>query len=174
MSGQKNSGSKGRKRETGVATRHNRLVTNLMDDLRSQTKVDGVHIGRVTKKLGNGRVEVFYVTMNKEITFDEEGDEVEKEVSRSHQTQAVIKGSFRGRGKHSVWVEQGGIVVLNDTGIGIMEIVGILSQEQLNTIAKTTSVDDRILKPMNDIKTDNVEDAIEFGDDSSDPDINDI
>lgn len=175
MPGQKNSGSKGRKRETGVATRHNRLVADLMDDLRNQLKLDGVHIGRVTKKLGNGRVDVFYVSMEKEKTFDEEGEEVEKLAPRPYEKQAIIKGSFRGRGKHSVWVEQGGIVVLNDTGIGIMEIVGILSQEQLNAIAKTTFVDHRILKPMNDIKTDNVEDAIEFGDDdSSDPEIDDI
>jgi len=161
MSGQKNTGNKGRKRESGVAVRHRRLITDLMDDLYHDGKVDGVHIGRVTKKLGNGRVEVFYVAMEKEKTFDKDGEEVEKEVPHAYQKQAVIKGSFRGRGKHSVWVEVGGIVILSDTGVGILEIAGILTQEQLNAIAKTSFVDERLLKPASTL--DDTNDAgIEF------------
>lgn len=173
MPGQKNSGSKGRKRETGVATRHNRLVTDLMDDLRSEKKVDGVHIGRVTRKFGNGRVGVFYVSMEKEKTFNEEGEEVEKEVPRAQEAQAIIKGSFRGRGKHSVWIEQGGIVIMSDTGVGIMEIAGILTQEQLNTIAKTSFVDERILKPMATAGSSKADDDIQFAEDSESEDLSD-
>lgn len=178
MSGQKNSGNKGRKRESGVAVRHRNLITALMDDYRREGKVDGVHIGRVTRKLGNGRVEVFYVAMVKEKTFDKEGNEVEKLVPRSYEKQAIIKGSFRGRGKHSVWVEIGGIVVISDTGVGIMEIVGILSQEQLNDLAKVTEFDERIMKPPAtagyEQRTDGIEFAEESDEDISEGDIDNI
>ena len=148
MSGQKNSGNKGRKRESGVSKRHNLLISNLMSDLRNEGKADGVYIARVLRKLGNGRVEVFYVTKEIQQTFDREGIEIEKEVCVTHEGQAIIKGSFRGRGKHSVWVDLGGIVVVSDTGLGILEIVGVLTQEQLNDISKTSFVDERIMKPM--------------------------
>lgn len=175
MSGQKNSGSKGRKRESGVALRHRRLITDLMDDLSREGKVEGVHIGRVLRKLGNGRVDVFYVAMEKEKTFDKDGNDIVKETPRSYEKQAIIKGSFRGRGKHSVWVEQGGIVVVSDTGLGILEIVGMLSQEQLNAIAKTSFVDERILKPVVVPGETSQNDGIEFANESdSDCDIDDI
>jgi hypothetical protein len=174
MPGQKNAGNKGRKRESGVAVRHRRLITDLMDDLRREGSVDDLHIGRVTRKFGNGRVEVFYVSMETEKTFDEMGNEVEKEVPRSYEKQAVIKGSFRGRGKHSVWVEVGGIVLVSDTGVGILEIAGILTQDQLNAIAKTSFVDERILKPVAVAGEDTAADAIEFTNDISDDDIDKI
>jgi hypothetical protein len=177
MPGQKNAGNKGRKRESGVAVRHRSLITALMDDLRANRELNDVFIGRVTKKLGNGRVDVFYVAMENEKTFDKEGNEIEKEVPKSYEKQAVIKGSFRGRGKHSVWVEVGGIVVVSDTGVGILEIVGVLTQEQLAAIAKTSFIDDRILK-INATSGNAVDDAIEFGEedekDLSDGDIANI
>jgi hypothetical protein len=174
MSGQKNSGNKGRKRESGVAVRHRTLITALTDDLSRGRNVDGVHIGRVMRKLGNGRVDVFYVAMELEKTFDSDGNEIEKMVPRGHEGQAIIKGSFRGRGKHSVWIEVGGIVVINDTGLGIMEIVGILTQDQLVDISKTSFVDERILKPMTKEGAESSADAIEFTNDISDDDIDNI
>lgn len=173
MPGQKNTGNKGRKRESGVAVRHRSLITALMDDLRENRDLNDVFIGRVTKKLGNGRVDVFYVAMENEKTFDKEGNEIEKKVPRSYEKQAVIKGSFRGRGKHSVWVDVGGIVVVSDTGVGILEIVGILTQEQLADIAKTSFVDERIMKVAGTSGADGDGDVIEFGDDSEDQKLSD-
>lgn len=173
MPGQKNSGNKGRKRESGVAVRHRSLITALIDDLHEDRDLNGVYIGRVTKKFGNGRVDVFYVAMENEKTFDNEGNEIEKQSPKSYEKQAVIKGSFRGRGKHSVWVEVGGIVVVSDTGVGILEIVGVLTQDQLTSIAKTSFVDDRILK-VNATSGNIVDDAIEFGEDTSDTNIDNI
>ena len=173
MPGQKNTGNKGRKRESGVAVRHRNLITALMDDLRENKPLEDVFIGRVTKKLGNGRVEVFYVAMENEKTFDKEGNDIEKLVPRSYEKQAVIKGSFRGKGKHSVWVEVGGIVVVSDTGVGILEVVGILTQEQLASIAKTSFVDQRIMKPAGTSGDDGADDGIVFGEDSEDEKLSD-
>jgi len=170
MSGQKNSGNKGRKRESGVAVRHRRLITNLMSDLKTEGKADGVYIGRVIRKLGNGRVEIFYVKKELQKTFNKQGLEVEKEVTVPCTGQAVIKGSFRGRGKHSVWVDLGGIVIISDTGVGILEIVGILTQDQLNEIAETSFVDERIMKPTVTGDTEPNNALIEFGNDSEEDD----
>jgi len=174
MPGQKNSGNKGRKRESGIAVRHKTLITALTDDLRSGRNTDGVYIGRVMRKLGNGRVEVFYVTMEIEKTFDKDGNDIEKAVPHLYEKQATIPGRFTGRGKHSVWVEIGGIVVISDTGLGIMEIVGTLTQEQLVDISKSSFIDERVLKPFSkegdDVSTGNVE----FTNEVSDADIDDI
>lgn len=179
MSGQKNSGNKGRKRESGVSKRHNLLISNLMSDLKNEGKADGIYIGRVLRKLGNGRVEVFYVAKEIQQTFDKMGNEIEKEVPVSHEGQAIIKGSFRGRGKHSVWIDLGGIVIVSDTGLGILEIVGVLTQDQLNEIAKVSFIDERIMKPMVTGDSETNDALIEFGNESedeklSDNDINNI
>lgn len=170
MPGQKNTGNKGRKRESGIATRHKNFVTNLIDDFRTTGTVEDVYVGRVTKKLGNGRVEVLYVAMETENTFDNEGNEIQKETPRVYEKQAVIKGSFRGKGKHSVWVEVGGIVAVADTGLGILEIMAVLTQDQLNTIAKTSFVDSRILNPVSTAGADGSNDAIEFTNDVDEKD----
>lgn len=173
MPGQKNSGNKGRKRETGVAVRHRRFIADLINDYRADGKVDDIYIGRVVRKLGNGRVDVFYVATEKENTFDKNGNEVVKEVSRSYEKQAVIRGSFRGKGKHSVWVEQGGIVVVADTGVGVLEIMGVLSQDELNVISKSSYVDERILTPASSGDGENDLNRIEFGNDSEDEKLSD-
>jgi hypothetical protein len=117
-----------------------------MSDLRKDNHVDNVYLGRVTRKLGNGRVEVFYVAKETEKTFDHEGNETEKDVYRSYEKQATIKGSFRGRGKHSVWIDVGTAVAIADAGLGHLMIMAVLTREQLQDIAKTSHVDERILK----------------------------
>lgn len=167
MPGQKNSGNKGKKRESGVAIRHRNFIASLFDELKTGD-VQDVYIGRVIKKLGNGRVEVFFVKKEKEQTFDHEGNDVEKETSVPYQKQAIIKGSFRGRGKHSVWIETGSIVVVGDTGVGILEIVGKIEKDQLDNI----EVDPRVLEEREvDSK---VNEAIEFTYDISEADISNI
>lgn len=131
---QKNSGNKKAKKESGVATKNKRFVTNVLDDLRAEGKVDGIHIARVTKKLGNGRVEVFYVKKNSK-TDD----------TTTVTTTALIPGRFRGKGKHSVWIEVGSPVAISDTGIGIIEVVAVLTKDNLKDIAKEMFVDARVL-----------------------------
>ena len=131
---QKNSGNKKAKKESGVATKNKRFVTNILDDLRTEGKVDGVHIARVTKKLGNGRVEVFYVKKN--------GD---TDDTTSFTACASIPGRFRGKGKHSVWIEVSSPVAISDTGIGIIEVVAVLTRDNLKDISKEMFVDHRIL-----------------------------
>ena len=175
MPPQKNSGNKKAKRETGASMKNRKFVSDLMYDLRQDKNVDSVYLGRVTRKLGNGRVEVFYVAKEVEKTFDNEGNDIEKSVYRSYEKQAIIKGSFRGKGKHSVWIEVGTAVAVSDNGLNILEIVAVLTREQLKEISKDSYVDDRVLNGVRDDSEVHHE-TIEFAEDSdlSDEDIDNI
>jgi hypothetical protein len=132
MPPQKNNGNKGAKRETGVSMKNKRFIQSFMDDIRKEGSVDDVYISRILKKMGNGRVEAFYVGAD----------------NRPRTVQAVIRGSFRGKGKRSVWIEDNAIVMIADSGIGgsaEFEVVAVLSPEQLRDLRKDTSIDPRVV-----------------------------
>ncbi len=174
MPPQKNSGNKKGKRETGVSVKNRQFIADLMSDLRQNKHVDDVYLGRVTKKLGNGRVEVFYVVKESEKTFDHDGNDIIKDSYKSYEKQALIKGSFRGKGKHSVWIDVGNAVVVADAGLGQLSIMAVLTRDQLQDIAKITYVDDRVLKEVVD-GNEKAGDDIEFAEeDLSDGDIANI
>jgi hypothetical protein len=135
MPPQKNSGNKGAKRETGASSKNRRFVQNFLDDLRAEGVVADVHIARILRKMGNGRMEVFYVDNAKKNT-------------KGAVTQAKIPGKFSGRGKHSVWIDVGTFVAVADSGISgsaEFEIVAVFTPDQMRDISKEFSVDPRIL-----------------------------
>lgn len=174
MPPQKKSGNKKGKRETGVSVKNKQFINDLLSDLRKNEDVNDVYIGRVTRKLGNGRLEVFYVAKEKEIQVDEEGNDIEKIVYRPYEKQSIIKGSFRGKGKHSVWIDIGSAVAVSDNGVGQLMIMAVLTREQVNDIAKNTYVDERVLNGITDDSEAN-HGTIEFADsDISDGDIANI
>lgn len=116
-----------------MSKRNKKFVQDLLDDLRSGEDVEHVYIARVTKKLGNGRVEILFMKNEKPVV-----------------TQAIIKGSFRGKGKHSVWIDIGSIVAICDTGVvGSLstEIMAVLSPDQVKIVAKEWDIDPRIINP---------------------------
>jgi hypothetical protein len=165
MPPQKNSGNKKAKRETGISVKNRRFVSDMLSDYRKDGKIENVYIGRVTRKLGNGRVEVFYVAREIEKTFNKSGEEVEKEVYNAYEKQATIKGSFRGKGKHSVWIDVGTAVAISNNGLDMYEICAVITRDQLKDIAKEIYVDERVLVGVQDgeIKEEN---AIEFDNDA--------
>jgi hypothetical protein len=135
MPPQKNSGNKGAKRETGASSKNRRFVNNFLDDLRAEGVVADVHIARILRKMGNGRMEVFYVDNT-------------KKGAKGSVTQAKIPGKFSGRGKHSVWIDVGTFVAVADSGISgsaEFEIVAVFSPDQMRQISKEFNVDPRIL-----------------------------
>ena len=136
MPPQKNSGNKGAKRETGASSKNRRFVQNFMDDLRTEGGVDNVHIARVIRRLGDGRMEVFFT------------EKVKGNDSKGRVAQAVIRGSFRGRGKHSVWIDVGSFVAIAETGVAgpsALEIVAVMSADQLRDIGREIAIDPRVL-----------------------------
>jgi translation initiation factor IF-1 len=95
-------------------------------------EVNDVFVGRVLRRMGNGRMEVFCT--------DTREDEVEGKRYVDKTVVAPLRGSMRGRGKKSVWVEPGSLVMVLDTGLGgamSHEIVGVFNAEQVNKLRKT-------------------------------------
>lgn len=132
MPPQKNSGNRGSKKESGVAAKNRRFFQAFMDDVRSEGTVSDIYVSRVLRKMGNGRIEVFYLDSKKQPKIN----------------QVVIRGSFRGKGKHAVWIETGSIVVIADSGIGgsaEFEIMAVLTPEQVHDLTKEMDIDPRIL-----------------------------
>lgn len=176
MPPQKNSGNKKGKRETNVSVKNRQFVADLMYDLRKSSQIEDVYLGRVVRKLGNGRVEVFYVAKEKEKTFDSEGNDIVKESYKSYEKQATIKGSFRGKGKHSVWIDVGTPVVVLDSGLNLFTIIAVLTREQLQDISKEVYLDPRVLNGVTET-SEKAEDTIEFEEETeklSDGDIDNI
>jgi hypothetical protein len=137
MPPQKNNGNRGAKKETGVSAKNRRFKQNFLDDLRKEGEVANVHIARILRRMGDGRMEVFYV--------EKVGA---KEDTRGKVAQAVIRGSFRGRGKHSVWIDVGSFVAIAETGVSgsaALEIVAVFSPDEMRDIASEFDVDARVL-----------------------------
>jgi len=136
MPPQKNAGSKGAKRETNASAKNRRFFQALLEDLRTEGSVENVHIGRVLRRLGDGRMEVFYTQAIK-------GND-----SKGVVAQAVIRGTFRGRGKWSVWIDVGSFVAVAETGVAgssALEIVAVFSPEQIHDLKAEIEVDPRVL-----------------------------
>jgi hypothetical protein len=132
MPPQKNTGNKGAKRETGVSMKNRRFIASFLEDIRKEGNVEDVYVARIMRKMGNGRVEVFYV----------DGDK------KPHSVQAIIRGSFRGKGKRSVWIDDNAIVMVADSGIGgsaEFEVVAVLSPDQLHDLRKEMDIDSRVV-----------------------------
>jgi hypothetical protein len=137
MPPQKNNGNRGAKKETGVSAKNRRFKQNFIDDLRKEGEVANVHIARILRRMGDGRMEVFFV--------EKVGSNSE---TRGKVAQAVIRGSFRGRGKHSVWIDVGSFVAIAETGVSgsaALEIVAVFSPDEMRDIASEFDVDLRVL-----------------------------
>jgi hypothetical protein len=132
MPPQKNAGAKASKRVSGVQSKNSRFIQSYLDDLRKEGSVEHVYISRVIGRLGNGRMEVFYIDSKQ----------------KPQTVQAIIRGSFRGKGKRSVWIDVGSIVAIADSGIAgsaEFEIMAILDQSDVNALRNEIVLDNRIL-----------------------------
>jgi hypothetical protein len=112
--------------------KNKKLFNNLLADIRDDEDIDGIIVGRVMRKLGDGRMEVDFI----------KNDRLETEKAR-------MKGSIRGRGKRDAWVDVGSYVVLNETGLtGSMsyEIVMPLSPIQVAHLRKEGVMDERLFE----------------------------
>ena len=127
------SGHKSQRNSESNKVRNNRnLIDDLLFDYADKKKaVEEVFIGRVLRRMGQGRMEVFY----SETVPDE--DEGTKKVERT--VIAPIRGGMRGKGKKGVWVDPGSIVMIIETGLaGAMshEIVAVFNDEQISKLRR--------------------------------------
>jgi hypothetical protein len=125
---------KGSNSESSTSKKNKKLFENILTDVRDDD-INGVHFGKVVRKLGEGRMEVIFIT-----------DE------RLETVRAPMKGSIRGRGKKDAWVDVGTFVVINETGLtGTMshEIVMPLSPIQVSLLRKEGVMDERLFEKTN-------------------------
>lgn len=128
-----------RNSETSKARNNRCLVDDLLDDIRNNEKLEDVHVARVLKRMGNGRMEVFYMK-----AADDDFDESAKQALV--QQIVPMRGGLKGKGKKSVWVDIGSLVVLAETGLAgtTHEIVAVFSPEQVAKLRKLRpDMDDR-------------------------------
>ena len=112
------SGHKSQKNSEGNKARNNRLKGDaLLDDYIRDENTDGVIIGKVVRRLGCGRMEIAH--------FSAQGE--------GSLLQAPLRGGMRGKGKKSVWVDIGSLVIVADTDLGgkTHEIVAVMTPEQV-------------------------------------------
>lgn len=116
------SGHKAQRNSESSKARANRtIVDNLLDDYREGMNTDGVYVGRVLRRMGCGRMEVFY-------TYLDEGRR------KVEVTQIMpMRGGLRGKGKKDVWVDPGNLVVIAATGLAqtTHEIVAVFTPAQI-------------------------------------------
>ena len=126
---------KGSNSESSTSKKNKRLFSNLLSDIYDDEDTEGVHIGRVIRKLGEGRMEVMFIANE-----------------RLETVRAPMKGSIRGRGKKDAWVDVGSFVILNETGLtGSMshEIVMPLTPQQVAQLRKEGVIDERLVEKIN-------------------------
>jgi hypothetical protein len=132
---QKNNGKRGSRNEDGNA-KSNATIRNLLTDLSEEGRVDDVHVARVLKMIGNGRLEAFFVTTD------------DNNIVRPCTAQAMIRGTFRGKSKRSAWIEANTFVVISDSkieGPGRYSVIGIITRDDMKQIRGLVDIDPRVL-----------------------------
>lgn len=117
------SGHKSQKNSEGNKARNNRLKGDaLLDDIMDEVSTAGVLIGKVTRRLGCGRMEIANFSDKGELTL----------------MQAPLRGGMRGKGKKSVWVDIGSLVLVASTELGgkTHEIFAVMTPEQVTRLRK--------------------------------------
>ena len=112
------SAHKAQRNSEGSKARKNRcLVDVLLEDYSIGEKIPDVFVGRVVRRMGSGRMMVFYMN------------------SYNQGTEQIIpmRGGLRGKGKKSVWVDVDSVVMVVETGLSgtTHEIVGVFSESQV-------------------------------------------
>lgn len=137
----------------GVANKNTRAITEIFKEINFQTQAglnselpENIYVGRVARKLGNGRVEVSYSVQKREEIVDNDGTVLEDKIKCIiQQGQVKIPGKFRGRSKRSVWIEVNSIVIIEDSGLGIMEIKALLTRDQLKDLSAEMNIHPQVL-----------------------------
>ena len=160
------SGHKSQRNSEGSKARANReLVNDLLDDYKNGEKTDGVHVGRILRRMGNGRMEVMYFTKRP-------ADEDERERTEMIQQIMPMRGGLRGKGKGAVWVDTDSIVLIAETGLAGMthEIMAVFLPEQVARYRRLKpDADERLF--MQDASADAKEDVV-FEESSEDENVN--
>ena len=126
-------GHKSQRAEDPKAAKNRRLVDDWVSDTSDimQQRIanpslgilpEGTMLGRVVKRLGNGRMEVFAQGANKAV----------------HTLNVPLRGGMTGRAKKSMWVDANKLVIISETGLAgaSHEIVAVLEPGHVEAVKK--------------------------------------
>jgi hypothetical protein len=107
-----------------------KFFETFMSEATKAAGMEAVYVARVLRKLGNGRLEVFFMDAK----------------DRPKTEHALIRGSFRGRGKSQAWIDVNSIVIISETGVGSAKylVVSVLDPDQIRALRKDMTLDPRI------------------------------
>jgi hypothetical protein len=180
------SGHKAQRNSEGSKARHNReFIDDLLDDYRKGEKTDGVFVGRILRRMGCGRMEVFYI---KEVVDEDDEDLLALDVAPTKKKQKVrqeavqqiipMRGGLRGKAKKTVWVDIDSLVMCAETGLSgtTHEIIAVFSPEQVARYRKLKpDADERLFLKGGAESTTPDKEAVIFEEDSEDEvDVDDI
>ncbi len=149
----RNKASKCGNGKQGVSNKNTRAINEIVREINFKSEAgletelpENIYIGRVIRKLGNGRLEVAYSMQKHEKIEDNDGNILEDKVKCIvQQGQVKIPGKFRGRSKRSVWIEVNSILIIEDSGLGIMEVKALMNRDQLKDLSKEMDIHPQIL-----------------------------
>jgi hypothetical protein len=144
-------------------------VNDLLDDYKSGAKTDGVHVGRILRRMGNGRMEVMYFV-------NRPADENERARTEMVQQVMPMRGGLRGKGKGTVWVDIDSIVLIAETGLAGMthEIMAVFLPEQVARYRRLRPDADERLFMKNSQAEDAKEDVVFEESDEDEVNVDDI
>lgn len=111
------SGHKSQRNSESSKARNNReFIDALLDDYAHHETITDVFVGRVLKRMGSGRMEVFYMENKQPV-----------------QKIMPMRGGLRGKGKRDVWVDIDALVMIAETGLSgtTHEIVAVFTPQQI-------------------------------------------
>lgn len=159
------SGHRSQRNSEGAKEKNNRLfVDDLLDDYANQRDTSGVYVGRVLKRMGSGRMEVFYVDSSKNPPAGTEQI-------------MPMRGGLRGKGKKSVWVDIDSLVMIAETGLSgtTHEIVAVFTEKHVALYKKLMpEADPRIFLKTRTATDAGEDDMFDKSSDDDDVDINAI
>lgn len=120
------------------ANKSDPVIRNYIEDLRAKD-TEHVHLARVLKFNGDGRVEIVYCIGDKGVI-----------------AQAIIPGRFRGKAKYSSMVDVGSFLLVGETGVTgstSLEMIALVSDDNMAKIREVVDVDKRILAKEADKET---------------------
>jgi hypothetical protein len=104
-------GHKSQRADDPKAAKNRRFVDDWISDMKDKFP-EGTMLGRVTKRMGNSRMEVFAQGADKKV----------------HTLNVPLRGGMTGRARKSMWVDVDKLVIIAETGLSgaSHEIVAVL------------------------------------------------
>lgn len=168
------SGHKAQRNGEGSKARHNREhIDDLLDDYMKGEDTKGVYVGRILRRMGSGRMEVFYI----KTVVDKEDEESlayydvptpkKAPVVRKEAVQQIMPmvGGLRGKAKKTVWVDIDSLVMIAETGLGgtTHEIVAVFSPAQVARYRKIfPDADERLFLKNGNTESPDEQGGVEF------------